>query len=144
MKRFIDVVAFGLLASISFTACNDGALAGPSASEAVGVWVATVTGQENGVDLTQTLTLTVNSDETFSFAMDINGTAMAAESGTWVVAQGIFIGAPATCQEINHETGNLEDVTCGVEAAVRLPMSGISGNTWTAVLGEVTLTFTKQ
>ncbi len=105
--------------------------------------MATVTGQENGVDLTQTLTLTVNSDETFSFAMDINGTAMAAESGTWVVAQGIFIGAPSTCQEINA-TGNLETVTCGVEAAVRLPMSGISGNTWTAVLGEATVTFTRQ
>ncbi len=144
MKRLIDVVAFGLFASISFTACNDSAPAGPSESEAVGVWVATVTGQENGVDLTQTLRLTVNSDETFSFAMDINGTAMAAESGTWVVAQGIFIGAPSTCQEINNETGNLETVTCGVEAAVRLPMSGLSGNTWTAVLGEVTLTFTKQ
>jgi hypothetical protein len=144
MKRLIDVVAFGLLASISFTACNDSAPAGPSGSEAIGVWVATVTGQENGIDLTQTLTLTVNSDETFSFTMDINGTAMAAESGTWVVAQGIFIGAPSTCQEINLETSNLETVTCAVDAAVRLPMSGISGNTWAAVLGEVTLTFTKQ
>ncbi len=87
MKRLIDVVAFGLLASISFTACKDSAPAGPSASEAVGVWVATQTGQENGVDFTQTLTLTVNSDETYSFAIDLNGTAMAAESGTWVVAQ---------------------------------------------------------
>jgi hypothetical protein len=144
MKRLIDVVAFGLLASISFTACNDSAPAGPSESEAVGVWVATVTGQENGMDLTQTLRLTVNSDETFSFAMDINGTPMALESGTWVVTQGVFIGTPSTCQVINNETGNLETATCGVEAAVRLPMSGLSGNTWTAVLGEVTLTFTKQ
>ncbi len=144
MKRIVDVVAFGLLACISFTACSDSTTAGPSGSEAIGVWVATVTGQENGMDLTQMLRLTVNSDETFSFAMDINGTPMALESGTWVVTQGIFIGAPSTCQEINNDTGNLETVTCGVEAAVRLPMSGISGNTWTAVLGEATLTFTKQ
>ncbi len=35
-----------------------------------------------GVDFTHTLALSVNSDETYSFAMDINGTAMAAESGT--------------------------------------------------------------
>lgn len=144
MKRLINVVAFGVLASISFTACSDGTSAGPSTSEAIGVWLATVTGQENGMDLTQTLRLTVNSDETFSFAVDINETAMALESGTWVVIQGVFIGTPSTCQEINLETSNLETVTCAVDAAVRLPMSGISGNTWAAVFGEVTLTFTKQ
>jgi len=143
MKRLIDVVAFGLLASISFTACSDSAPAGPSA-EAVGVWVATVTGQENGVDLTQTLTLTVSNDETFTYAANINGTAMAVNSGTWVVAQGIFIGTPSTCQVINNETGNLETATCGADNTVRLSMSGISGNTWTAVAGEVTLTFTRQ
>ena len=144
MKRLFDVMAFGLLASVSFTACKDSAPAGPGTSEAVGVWVATVAVQQDGVDYTQTLTLTVGSDGTYSFAVYINATPLAAESGRWVVAEGIFLGTPSSCQEINVVTGSLETVTCGVDASVLLPISGISGNTWTVLVAERTLTFTRQ
>ena len=144
MKRLIDVVAFGLLASVSFTACKDSAPAAPSAPEAVGVWLATVTGQLDGVDFTQTLTLTVNSDETYSYAVYVETIPVAAESGTWTVAAGIFLGTPSSCQEINLVTGYLETTTCGADASVLLPVSGISGNMWTVSVADGTLTFTRQ
>ncbi len=139
--RSTRAAAACLFLSAAITACS-GAPTGPSAN-VVGRWVGTLATQEYGVGSTQTLSLDIRRAKTFTEVMDLQGLVLARLSGTWAIDGTNFVGTTTACREINS-AGTLKDVPCGLDHRVRLPLTGIAGNTWRVRVGEGTVTFARQ
>ena len=138
--RSTRAAAACLFMSLAVAACSE-APTGPSA-DVVGRWVGTLTTEAYGVSFTHTLSFDIRSTKTFTEVIDLDLLVLGMYSGTWAVDGTTFVGTTTACREIN--SGMLEDVPCGLEDRVRLPLAGIAGNTWRVRLGETNLTFSRQ